>query len=164
MLLRGRRDAEAKAGTGCIIARGRDHRLHGTACIHEAGGRLRARDPARANALREHHGELGWPLQNDGRPLAEPNPAKTYGVPIVSERRFLEWVGKMAPEEQAKTYTTDETRRSGQIAVTPGLPRLVALQLTFRPSNNLPEVPFLRRPTLLSVRAITSPKVGLKNY
>jgi tetratricopeptide (TPR) repeat protein len=29
-------------------------------------------------------------------------------VPIASERRFLEWVGKSAPEEQAQTYTADQ--------------------------------------------------------
>ena len=53
-------------------------------------------------------GELGWPLQGDGRPSKSLTQANTYGVPIVSERRFLEWVGKIWPEEQAKTYTTDE--------------------------------------------------------
>ena len=53
-------------------------------------------------------GELGWPLQGDGRPSKSLTQANTYGVPIVSERRFLEWVGKISPEEQAKTYTTDE--------------------------------------------------------
>ena len=53
-------------------------------------------------------GELGWPLQEDGRPSKSLTQAKSYGVPIVSERRFLEWVGKISPEEQAKAYTTDE--------------------------------------------------------
>ena len=53
-------------------------------------------------------GELGWPLQEDGRPSESLTQAKSYGVPIVSERRFLEWVGKIAPEEQGKAYSTDE--------------------------------------------------------
>ena len=53
-------------------------------------------------------GELGWPLQEDGRPSKSLTQAKSYGVPIISERRFLEWVGKISPEEQAKTYTADE--------------------------------------------------------
>ena len=53
-------------------------------------------------------GELGWPLQEDGRPSKSLTQAKSYGVPIVSERRFLEWVGKISPEEQANAYTTDE--------------------------------------------------------
>jgi tetratricopeptide (TPR) repeat protein len=46
--------------------------------------------------------------QDDGRPSKNLTQAKAYNVPIVSERRFLELVGKIAPEEQAKTYTTDE--------------------------------------------------------
>jgi tetratricopeptide (TPR) repeat protein len=53
-------------------------------------------------------GELGWPLRDDGQPSKSLTQAKASGVPIVSERRFLEWVGIMTPEEQAKTYTTDE--------------------------------------------------------
>jgi tetratricopeptide (TPR) repeat protein len=50
-------------------------------------------------------GELGWPLQDDGRPSNSLATAKSYSVPIVNERRFLEWVGKSLPQEQAKTYT-----------------------------------------------------------
>jgi BRCA1 C Terminus (BRCT) domain len=53
-------------------------------------------------------GELGWPLQEDGRPSKSLIQAKSYSVPIVSERQFLEWIGKMAPEKQVKTYTADE--------------------------------------------------------
>jgi NAD-dependent DNA ligase len=34
-------------------------------------------------------GELGWPIQDDGLPSKSLTQAKTYGVPIVSERRFL---------------------------------------------------------------------------
>ena len=52
-------------------------------------------------------GELGWPLQEDGRPSKSLTQAKSYNVPIVSERRFLQWVGKISPEEQAKSYTAD---------------------------------------------------------
>jgi tetratricopeptide (TPR) repeat protein len=50
-------------------------------------------------------GELGWPLQDDGRPSNSLAAAKTHGIPIVNERRFLEWVGRSVPQEQAKTYT-----------------------------------------------------------
>ena len=50
-------------------------------------------------------GELGWPLLDDGRPSNSLARAKSYRVPIASERQFLEWLGKSAPEEQAKTYT-----------------------------------------------------------
>jgi len=53
-------------------------------------------------------GELGWPLQDDGRPSNSLATAKSYGIPIVNERRFLEWVGKSLPEEQTKTYTADQ--------------------------------------------------------
>ena len=53
-------------------------------------------------------GELGWPLLDDGRPSNSLARAKSYRVPIASERQFLEWLGKSAPEEQAKTYTADQ--------------------------------------------------------
>src|SRR4029453_15997627 len=53
-------------------------------------------------------GELGWPLQDDGQPSKSLTQETSYGVPVVTQRRVLEWVGKIAPEEQAKTYTTDE--------------------------------------------------------
>ena len=39
-------------------------------------------------------GELGWPLLDDGRPSNKLSRATALGIPIVSERRFLEWVGK----------------------------------------------------------------------
>ena len=39
-------------------------------------------------------GELGWPLLDDGRPSNKLSRASAYGVPVVSERRFLEWIGK----------------------------------------------------------------------
>ena len=50
-------------------------------------------------------GELGWPLLADGRPSNSLEQATTYGVPVASERRFLEWVGKAVPEEQARAFT-----------------------------------------------------------
>jgi tetratricopeptide (TPR) repeat protein len=53
-------------------------------------------------------GELGWPLQDDGQPSKSLTTAKSYGIPIVSERRFLEWAGKSSPEEQAKAYSATE--------------------------------------------------------
>jgi tetratricopeptide (TPR) repeat protein len=53
-------------------------------------------------------GELGWPLVDDGRPSNSLAQAKSYGVPVASERRFLEWLGKVAPEAQAKTYTAEQ--------------------------------------------------------
>ena len=53
-------------------------------------------------------GELGWPLEKDGQPSKSLIQAKSYGIPIISERRFLEWIGKSMPEEQAKAYSTAE--------------------------------------------------------
>jgi tetratricopeptide (TPR) repeat protein len=53
-------------------------------------------------------GELGWPLSDDGRPTNKLNRATAYGVPVVSERRFLEWIGKVVPESANKTYSADQ--------------------------------------------------------
>jgi len=54
-------------------------------------------------------GELGWPLLANGRPSNSLSRARTYQVPVVSERRFREWVGKATPEAQAWTYTPEQT-------------------------------------------------------
>ena len=48
-------------------------------------------------------GELGWPVLDDGRPSNKLSRAKDYGIPAVSERRFLEWIGKAAPDFVQKT-------------------------------------------------------------
>src|SRR5262245_5644809 len=50
-------------------------------------------------------GELGWPLLDDGRPSNKLSRAGTYGVPVVSERRFLEWIGKAVPDSLRRTYS-----------------------------------------------------------
>src|SRR6266496_4253613 len=55
-------------------------------------------------------GELGWPLLDDGRPSNKLSRAGRYGIPVVSERRFLEWVGKPVPDSLNRTYS------AGQIA------------------------------------------------
>jgi hypothetical protein len=34
--------------------------------------------------------------------------AAAYGVPVVSERRFLEWIGKAIPDAAHKTYSADQ--------------------------------------------------------
>jgi len=68
-------------------------------------------------------GELGWPLQDDGRPSNSLATAKSYGIPIVSERTFLEWTGKSLPADQARTYTAD------QLAALSRLPADVVEQL-----------------------------------
>jgi tetratricopeptide (TPR) repeat protein len=53
-------------------------------------------------------GELGWPLVDDGRPSNSLARAQSYGIPIATERQFLEWVGKAAPEDQTRTYTANQ--------------------------------------------------------
>jgi tetratricopeptide (TPR) repeat protein len=69
-------------------------------------------------------GELGWPLQDDGRPSNSLATARSYGIPIVPERRFLEWVGKSVPEAQTKTY------KEAQLAALAKLPPDVVEQLS----------------------------------
>ena len=69
-------------------------------------------------------GELGWPLLPDGQPSKSLSLAKSYGIAIASERRFLEWVGKAVPDEQVRTYA------AAQLASLSGLPAEVIDQLT----------------------------------
>jgi tetratricopeptide (TPR) repeat protein len=52
-------------------------------------------------------GELGWPLLDDGRPSNKLSRAGSYGIPVVSERRFLEWIGKAVPDSLNRTYSAD---------------------------------------------------------
>jgi tetratricopeptide (TPR) repeat protein len=53
-------------------------------------------------------GELGWPLFDDGRPSNKLSRASSYGIPVVSERRFLEWTGKAVPDSLHRTYSADQ--------------------------------------------------------
>src|SRR6516164_9908815 len=53
-------------------------------------------------------GELGWPLLDDGRPSNKLSRATALGIPVASERRFLEWIGKAIPESVQKTYSADQ--------------------------------------------------------
>ena len=53
-------------------------------------------------------GELGWPLLDDGRPSNKLSRATVLGIPIVSERRFLEWVGRSPSDNHQKTYSADQ--------------------------------------------------------
>jgi tetratricopeptide (TPR) repeat protein len=68
-------------------------------------------------------GQLGWPLLHDGRPSNSLARAQNYGVAIVSERRFLEWIGRNASDEEQRSYTVE------QIASVSGLPVEVIAQL-----------------------------------
>jgi tetratricopeptide (TPR) repeat protein len=68
-------------------------------------------------------GELGWPLLDDGRPSNSLAQARSYGIPIASERQFLEWVGRAVPKEQTKSYSAE------QLAALSKLPAEVVEQL-----------------------------------
>src|SRR6266403_2848840 len=53
-------------------------------------------------------GEIGWPLLDDGRPSNKLSRASSYGIPVISERRFLEWIGKAVPDSLNRSYTADQ--------------------------------------------------------
>jgi tetratricopeptide (TPR) repeat protein len=53
-------------------------------------------------------GELGWPLLDDGRPSNKLSRASSYGIPVVSERRFVEWTGKAVPDSLHRAYSADQ--------------------------------------------------------
>lgn len=53
-------------------------------------------------------GELGWPLLDDGRPSNKLARATDYGIAVVSERRFLEWIGRAEPDATQKTYSAEQ--------------------------------------------------------
>ena len=53
-------------------------------------------------------GELGWPLLDDGRPSNKLSRANALCIPVASERRFLEWIGKAVPDSVHKTYSTEQ--------------------------------------------------------
>lgn len=69
-------------------------------------------------------GELGWPLLDDGRPSHNLSRARSYRIPIASERQFLEWLGRTVREDEAKTHTSD------QLASLSRLPREIVDQLS----------------------------------
>jgi tetratricopeptide (TPR) repeat protein len=62
-------------------------------------------------------GELGWPLLDDGRPSNKLSRATALGIPIVSERRFLEWVGKAVPDDAQKTYSADQLATLSRMSI-----------------------------------------------
>jgi hypothetical protein len=45
---------------------------------------------------------------DDGRPSNKLSRATAYGIPVVSERRFLEWIGKAVPDNVQNTYSADQ--------------------------------------------------------
>jgi len=92
------------------------------ALVRKAGGKPRQGVTRKTDLLVV--GELGWPLLDDGRPSNSLAQARTYRVPIASERQFLQWLGRNVPEQQAKCYTGD------QIASLSRLPKEVVDQLS----------------------------------
>src|SRR5215472_3000218 len=62
-------------------------------------------------------GELGWPLLDDGRPSNKLSRATALGIPIVSERRFLEWIGKAVPDDVQKTYSADQLATLSKMSI-----------------------------------------------
>jgi tetratricopeptide (TPR) repeat protein len=62
-------------------------------------------------------GELGWPLLDDGRPSNKLSRATEYGIPVVSERRFLEWIGKALPDSVQKTYSADQLASLSKMSI-----------------------------------------------
>jgi tetratricopeptide (TPR) repeat protein len=81
-------------------------RTEAFALVRQRGGSPREGVTKRTDVLIV--GEFGWPLVDDGRPSNSLAQARSYGIPVASERQFLEWLGKTAPDEQAKTYTADQ--------------------------------------------------------
>jgi tetratricopeptide (TPR) repeat protein len=61
-------------------------------------------------------GELGWPLLDDGRPSNKLSRATAFGIPVASERRFLEWIGKAVPVSVNKTYSADQLAALSQLS------------------------------------------------
>ena len=92
------------------------------ALVRKAGGNPRQGVTRKTDVLVV--GEFGWPLLDDGRPSNSLAQARTYRVPVASERQFLQWLGRNAPEEQARCYTGD------QIASLSRLPKEVVDQLS----------------------------------
>jgi hypothetical protein len=97
-------------------------RAEAFAVVRKHGG------PPRRGVTKSTHqlvvGQLGWPLLADGNPSNSLRRAKSYGVPIVSERRFLEWAGRSVSDEETRTYSAE------QIASLSGLPGNVIEQLS----------------------------------
>jgi tetratricopeptide (TPR) repeat protein len=69
-------------------------------------------------------GQLGWPLLADGRPSNSLSRARSIGVPIASERQFLEWIGKAQPDDEIRSYTPE------RLASLAGLPIAVVEELS----------------------------------
>jgi hypothetical protein len=47
-------------------------------------------------------------LLDDGRPSNKLIRASAFGIPVASERRFLEWIGRVVPDDVNKTYSVNQ--------------------------------------------------------
>lgn len=118
---------EALDGTalkGVVVFSGRlasMKRADANALVKQLGGT--PRQEVSRNSTVVVVGELGWPLLGNGRPHNGLTRAKTLGVPLVSERQFLEWAGLASVEDEARTYSLEKV---GALA---GLPVEVVEQL-----------------------------------
>src|SRR4051812_13082990 len=54
-------------------------------------------------------GGLGWPLLDDGEPSRKLRTAVAHGTAVVSERRFLEWLGEAAPDTSQRVHSAEQT-------------------------------------------------------
>ena len=100
-------DRAALAGTVAFTGRlASMKRADAFALVRRQGGTPREGVTKRTGVLIV--GELGWPLLDDGRPSNSLAQARSYKIPIASERQFLEWLDRSAPQEQTKTYTADQ--------------------------------------------------------
>jgi BRCA1 C Terminus (BRCT) domain len=61
-------------------------------------------------------GELGWPLLDDGRPSNKLSRAGSYGIPVVSERRFLAGAFFSSASTLARRASIRLTTRGGGVA------------------------------------------------
>jgi tetratricopeptide (TPR) repeat protein len=56
-------------------------------------------------------------LLDDGRPSNKLSRAASYGIPAVSERRFLEWIGKSVPDNVQRTYSGEQLAALSKLSV-----------------------------------------------
>src|SRR5581483_9367908 len=92
-------DSAALEGTVAFTGRlASMKRAEAFALVRQRGGKPREGVTRQTDVLIV--GELGWPLLDDGRPSGSLAQARSYRVPIASERQFLEWLGKGAPEQE----------------------------------------------------------------
>src|SRR5437773_10061232 len=55
-------------------------------------------------------------LLDDGRQSNKLSRAGSYGIPVVSERRFLEWMGKAVPDSLNRTYSAEQMAALSKLA------------------------------------------------